>query len=66
MRRRVWHRYDLPRRVRELSRGVVYYQLQMCGRLALVFFGSYAIACLAGVVALLVKFFATALVVVQP
>lgn len=66
MRRRVWHRYDLPRKVWELSRGVIYYQLQMCGRLALVFFGSCAIACLVGVVALLVKFFATALVVVQP
>ena len=66
MRRRVWHRYDLPRRAYDRPRSALYYQLQMCGRIALVFFGSCAIACLVGGVILLAKFFTTALVVVQP
>lgn len=66
MRRRVWHRYDLPRRAYDRHRSALYYQLQMCGRIALVFFGSCAIACLVGGAILLAKFFTTALVVVQP
>lgn len=38
----------------------------MCGQIALVFFASCAIVCLIGIVILLVKLFASALVVVQP
>lgn len=57
MRRRV-HHYDLPHRAMD-------YQRQMCGRLALVFLASIAVACLVCVVIMLAKLLATALVVVQ-
>lgn len=57
MRRRV-HHYDLPHTAFD-------YQKQMCGRLALVFLSSIAVACLVGVVVMLVKLLATALVIVQ-
>ena len=59
MRRRKHHRYDLPRSAYD-------YQLQMCGRIAVVLMASCAIACLVGLVMLVAKIFATALVVVQP
>lgn len=57
MRRRV-HHYDLPNTAMD-------YQKQMCGRLALVFLSSIAVACLVTVVVFLCKILATALVVVQ-
>lgn len=73
MRRRVWHRYDFPRtfwhRVRhhyDLPRTAYDYELQMCGRLALVLFAGIVTVILVGGVMLLAKFFATAMVMVQP
>ena len=60
MRRMVYHhRFDRLRRY-------FCYELRMCGQIALVFFASCAIVCLIGIVILLVKLFASALVVVQP
>lgn len=73
MRRRVRHRYDYLRtfwrRVRhhyDLPKSAYDYELQMCGRLALVLFAGVVVVVFVGGVILLVKFFATALVVVQP
>lgn len=59
MRRMVRHRYDLPKSAYD-------YQLQMCGRLAVVLFAGIAAVILVGGVMLLAKFFTTALVMVQP
>ena len=59
MSRRVRHRYDLPKSAYD-------YQLQMCGRLAVVLFAGIAAVCLVGFVMLLAKLLATALVLVQP
>ena len=58
MRRRVRHRYDTPRSTFD-------YQLQMCGRLAVVLFAGVVTAILVGGLMLLAKVLATALVVVQ-
>lgn len=73
MGRRVWHRYDFPRafwhRVRhhyDLPRTAYDYELQMCGRLALVLFAGVVVVVLVGIVMLLAKFFTTAMVMVQP
>lgn len=59
MRRRIRHRYDLPKSAYD-------YQLQMCGRLAVVLFAGIAAVVLVGGVMLLAKLLATALVLVQP
>lgn len=59
MRRRIRHRYDLPKSAYD-------YQLQMCGRLAVVLFAGIAAVILVGFVMLLAKLLATALVLVQP
>jgi len=54
----VRHRYDTPRSTFD-------YQLQMCGRLAVVLFAGVVTAILVGGLMLLAKVLATALVVVQ-
>lgn len=59
MRRRVRHRYDLPKSAYD-------YQLQMCGRLAVVLFAGVVTVILVGGLMLLAKLLATALVLVQP
>lgn len=73
MRRRVRHRYDSLRqfwhRVRhhyDLPRTAYDYELQMCGRLALVLYAGVVTVILVGGLMLLAEFFTTALVMVQP
>lgn len=73
MRRRIRHRYDFLRtfwhRVRhhyDLPRPAYDYELQMCGRLAIVLFAGVVVVVLVGGVMLLAKFFTTAMVMVQP
>lgn len=73
MRRRVRHRYDYLRtfwrRVRhhyDLPKSAYDYELQMCGRLALVLYGGVVVVVFVGGLMLLAKFFTTALVMVQP
>ena len=57
MTRRIYHHYDLPHLDRD--------DRQMCGRLALLIGAAFATACLWGIVVLIAKLLATALVVVQ-
>lgn len=56
--RRVRHHYDLPRTAYD-------YELQMCGRLALVLYAGVVTVILVGGLMLLAEFFTTALVMVQ-